>query len=244
MGSVMAMYGETDAMANTVQRALTLLHWKQQQQQQQQAAGSSSDVDSITDPGVAEIPLCAWKLPVECLLLQPNAEMATSCLQLFMKLTQLSNVDSAARSAAAEEGHLRQAVAAALRDLGPAVYYVAQQVDNLKQRRQLMRQWAGALQALLQVPNGEWCCTCAALHANAKGYTCAAMCISVMWQWTMYWQTAADAIGVSVNYSALQGYAHAKSHRLHVCFSDVPCDCLLSVHFRRCRSSSCSPLIP
>jgi hypothetical protein len=72
-----------------------LLQW----QQQQGAADSSSEatLDAELQRCLAGLQLQALTLPVECLLLAPSADMASSCLQLMALLAE--QADAAERTA-------------------------------------------------------------------------------------------------------------------------------------------------
>jgi hypothetical protein len=137
------------AMASTVQRAVTLLQW-----QQQGAAGTSSEatLDAELQGCLSRLQLQALTLPVECLLLAPSADMASSGLQL---MTLLAEQADAAERTAVDDALVDDAVSMALQQLGPAVYHAARHTGSLKQRRQLMRLWSDALKALLPLQQGR-----------------------------------------------------------------------------------------
>jgi hypothetical protein len=148
--SLLSAEEQAAAMASTVQRAVVLLRWQQQKQQQQEAAGSNNFLDQ--QDRLDWLFFRALNLPVECLLLQPSADMASSCLTLFIPLAQQATT---AGLVTARDALVNDTVSTALQQLGPAVYHAAQRAGSLKQRRQLMRLWSDALLALQALSQGE-----------------------------------------------------------------------------------------
>jgi hypothetical protein len=140
-------------MLSTVQRAVTLLLW-QEKQQQRNAAGSSSCADPAEPQQQQQhrserFTSYALRLVVECVLLVPTDDMASSCLELIPLLTQQAHA-----AVGTAVGACLLAVSSALHELGLAVNYVVGQAESHKQRRLLMRLWAGAVEALLQWAGG------------------------------------------------------------------------------------------
>jgi hypothetical protein len=153
------------AMLSTVRRAVRLCLWRQQQQQQQQEDCCRNGVRETPQQQFRRarlIELPAATLLVECLLLVPTTDMASSCLQLITPLMQQVN---AALQLARDEGdrnamqQLTEGICTfmqvALQQLGPAVCHCGKQTTDLKQRRQLLRLWADAVAALMQGNSGK-----------------------------------------------------------------------------------------
>jgi uncharacterized glyoxalase superfamily protein PhnB len=148
------------AVLSTVQRIAMLLQW------QQQSSGSSSSDGELTfqQQLTAVSRTClSVSLLVECLLLLPGTDMASSCLQAIVLMMQQAN---AIFKQAAEEGTLQQrnqllsplglVLRSTLADLASAVYHVAQQASSVKERRHLLQLWADAAAALLDETGVCW----------------------------------------------------------------------------------------
>jgi hypothetical protein len=111
------------------------------------------------------------ELVVECLLLVPTPDMASSCLPLMtLLLQQMTNAAlQPGGSGTAGFGEiamftLGELAPALLTLVAPAVHCCMLQTASLKQRRQLLRLWAGLLTALMQGA-GAWCALRSALQA-------------------------------------------------------------------------------
>jgi hypothetical protein len=99
---------------------------------------------------------------VECLLLAPSPDMASSCLQLMTLLLQ--QMKAALQQHGSGKPVYGQIATLTLGELAPgvftqvarAVHLCMQQTTSLKQRRQLLRLWAGLLTALMRGA-GAWC---------------------------------------------------------------------------------------
>jgi hypothetical protein len=99
---------------------------------------------------------------VECLLLAPSPDMASSCLPLMTLLLQQMNAALQQHGSGSKDARDLAEVSvslilqAAFRDVPAAVHFCMQQSSSLKQRRQLLRLWAGLLTALMHGA-GAWC---------------------------------------------------------------------------------------
>jgi hypothetical protein len=112
-----------------------------------------------------------FKLLLECLLLAPSPDMASSCLPLMTLLLQQMNAALQQHGNGSEKARDRAEstiflfARAAFRDIPAAVHCCMQRTASLKQRRQLLRLWAGLLTALMQGA-GAWCAcsSCSCMH--------------------------------------------------------------------------------
>jgi hypothetical protein len=168
-------------MTATARRIQHILHWLQQQQASKHSSSSGRQQQQQAPLLKYQFWLPALKLLVECMLLVPTADMASSCLQLIalfmqqvnaaaqaprtrLETADLAQAHSRAAAAAAAEATRQERAAAAdviketllltLRQLGPSVYHAVQKTAALKQRRQLLRLWADAAAAVLQEAGG------------------------------------------------------------------------------------------
>jgi hypothetical protein len=117
--------------------------------------------------------LPAAELLVECVLLVPALDMASSCLQLITWLMQQVN---AALKLARDEGRSSEGVqlqqgiytasCSALLNLGPAVCHCGKQTSDLKQRRQM--QW-------------QCCCRRTRVRRNTYSWSATAYCCTTCW---------------------------------------------------------------
>jgi hypothetical protein len=154
------------AMVNTASHALKVAEmW--QQQHPQQTASSRSGTGAGVQQG-QQLPQLmgpvhwqsVFKLLLECLLLAPTPDMASSCLPLMTLLLQQINAALQLRGSGSEEARdLAESTIflfarAAFRDIPAAVHCCMQRTASLKQRRQLLRLWAGLLTMLMQGAGG------------------------------------------------------------------------------------------
>jgi hypothetical protein len=164
-------------MLATVRSIQHVAQWLLLQQRAPQTTSSSSSQQQQQNALLQyhALWLPSLKLLVECLLLVPTLDMASSCLQLITWLMQQVNAarrvprrpptttdaaqpDSTAAGAAgaswvdstAATVTLKEMLPLALKQLGPAVYHAVQHTADLKQRRQLLQMWANAVEATLQ----------------------------------------------------------------------------------------------
>jgi hypothetical protein len=177
-------------MTATARRIQHILHWLQQQHASRASSSSNGHQQQQQQQQAFLLVNALWlptlKLLVECVLLVPTADMASSCLQLITRIMQqvneavqsprtphgtadLAHAGSSAAAAAADAdaAPTRQECAIAaevvkdmllltLDQLGPSVYHAVQHTAALKQRRQLLRLWADAAAAVLQEAGGCW----------------------------------------------------------------------------------------
>jgi hypothetical protein len=76
--------------------------------------------------------------------------MASSCLQVMTLLLQQVNAALQLHGSETAMFTLGEIAPAVLTQIAPAVHFCMQQAASLKQRRQLLRLWAGLLTALMQ----------------------------------------------------------------------------------------------
>jgi hypothetical protein len=142
-----------DALSQLWQLQLCQLH----------ATASNSSSTGQQLPMLME-PTCwqpSFDLLVECLLLAPSPGMARSCLPLMTLLLQQMNAalqqHGGGKAVSGEVAviALAELAPAVLTQVAPAVHFCMQQTASLKQRRQLLRLWAGTAAALMQQA-GAW----------------------------------------------------------------------------------------
>jgi hypothetical protein len=150
-------------MTTTARQALFIAKVCQQKEAMNSSSSSSADGQQqgqqlqLLEPfqWVFELGLL-----VECLLLVPDANMASSSLQLMTLLLMQVNAAMPAEGATTTAVHnTAKATLMAVSDLvlqyvGAAVYHCMQGTDDLKQRRQLLRQWAELVETLMQHAGG------------------------------------------------------------------------------------------
>jgi hypothetical protein len=79
------------AMVSTVHSAVVLCHWRQQQQQQGEGCSNTYGALQQQYRYALDVLLPSAQLLIECVLLVPTADMASSCLQLITALMQQVN---------------------------------------------------------------------------------------------------------------------------------------------------------
>jgi hypothetical protein len=120
----------------------------------------------------------SFGLLVECLLLAPTPDKASSCLPLMtLLLQQMIAARQLRGSGEAVYGDVAEITLAQLApvvftQVAPAVRFCMQQTASLKQRRQLLRLWAELLTTLMQGA-GAWHVQRMVLQGSARLCCCA-----------------------------------------------------------------------
>jgi hypothetical protein len=180
-------------MVATAGDALKVAEMWQQQHPQQTASSSSSSTGVGVQQGQQLRTLlepthwhASFGLLLECLLLAPSPDMASSCLPLMTLLLQQMNAALQQHGSSNEdailcaERNLAEATicgiaGAAFSNVAAAVHCCMQRTASLKQRRRLLRLWAGLLMMLMRGAGAShacssWCCK------NLLGYPSCVAC--------------------------------------------------------------------